>query len=377
MASSYLLLVFDLVEYSKHNDTQQETYFTEVQTFVKKTLKKRNLESKKTVKICTGDGMYIGVENNDANLIALINFTLDLYDWGNNSKGKYLFRTAIDVGNITLKTDITGNKNIVGSTINDLSRISGAGDKGSIIIGHELFKEKFTNSDNCFGIPFKNICESYVYDKHNFPHLFNSLVFTREYKEYGSNEILRINYKNHVYSTEYPKEERKQYFFKKLEHAEEVVFYAIINGGTLNSIKQIQLSKERKLKITVIYAADSLQTQINSFMNCADKNDFKVKHNSINEITEWYKSIKSDYPLVELKMYEYDDMPLFGASFVDYKKKGGFIHFSQYLPGLHQKEDPYLEVEWNTEQEPPLFKIYSELLRKNILSKVKQIEINN
>lgn len=371
MAVSYILLVFDLVEYSKHNDTQQEIYFSELQNFVSNTLISRNLESESTVKICTGDGMYIGVENNDSNLKSLIDFTLDLYQWGFDKE--YIFRTAIDVGNVTIKEDITGNKNIVGSSINDLSRISGAGDKGSIVIGHALFKQKFSNTDNCFGIPFKNICESYIYDKHNFPHTFNSVVFTRNNIKYGSEEVLRINYKNHVYSKEFPKDERKKYFYSKLQNAEEVVFYAIVNGDTLNSIKQIKLQKNKKVKITIIYASDNLENQINNFMHNIEKNDFKVKQKSIKEITDWYDSIKTDFPLVEVKLYEYETMPLFGGSFVDYNKKGGFIHFSQYLPGLHQKEDPYIEVEWNTEQEPPLFKIYSELLRNQILPTLNPI----
>lgn len=371
MAESYLLLVFDLVEYSKHNNTQQETYFSEVQEFVRNTLVSRNLENASTVKICTGDGMYIGVKNNDSNLKSLIEFTIDLYQWG-DSKG-YLFRTALDVGNVSIKTDITGNKNIVGSAINDLSRISGAGDKNSIVIGHTLFKEKFENSDDCFGIPFKSICESCIYDKHNFPHIFNSVVFIRAEKEYGSYTTLRINYKNHIYSTEYPKEERKAYFYSKLKNAEEVVFYAIVNGGTLDSIKHINLEKGKKVKISVIYAADNLEVAINNFMHSTEKNDFNDKHKSIGEIRNWYNTIKNDYPLVQLKIFEYEKMPLFGGSFVDFRKKGGFIHFSQYLPGLHQKETPYIEVEWNTEQEPPLFKTYSELLRNQILPELKLI----
>ncbi|SEQ44388.1 hypothetical protein SAMN04487977_104260 [Treponema bryantii] len=371
MAVSYLLLVFDLVEYSKHNNTQQETYFIEVQNFVRNTLINRNLENNSTVKICTGDGMYLGVENNDSNLKSLIEFTLDLYQWG-ESKG-YLFRTAIDVGNVSIETDINNNKNIVGSAINDLSRISGAGDKKSIVIGHTLFKEKFENSNDCFGIPFKNICQSCVYDKHNFPHIFNSVIFIRNKKEYGSDTVLRINYKNHVYSSEYPKEERKNYFYSKLKNAEEVVFYAIVNKGTLDSIKQINLEKNKSIRISVIYAADNLETSINTFMHSTYKNDFNDKAKSIEEIKNWYNSIKKDYPSVELKLFEYEKMPLFGASFVDYQKRGGFIHFSQYLPGLYQKEDPYIEVEWNTEQEPPLFKTYSELLRNQILPELKLI----
>lgn len=375
MAQSYLLLVFDLVEYSKHNDTQQETYFTDVQDFVRETLVRRNLESDSIVKICTGDGMYIGVENNDSNLKALIDFTLDLYLWG-KSDNKYLFRTALDVGNVTIKTDITENKNIVGSAINDLSRISGAGDKSSIVIGHKLYQEKFANTDNCFGIPFKHICESYVYDKHDFPHCFHSLIFIRDGEEFGSTTPLRINYKNHVYSKEYPKEERKEYFYKKLENAKDVVFYGIVNKGTLDSIKQISLEKDKKTLIRVIYAADGLEAQINEFMNCADKNDFRIKHQSIENIKIWYKTVKSDFPLLEVKLYEYDKMPLFGASFVDFEKKGGFIHFSQYLPGLNQKDDPYIEVEWNTEQEPPLFKTYSELLRNIVLRELNPISID-
>ena len=108
-------------------------------------------------------------------------------------------------------------------------------------------------------------------------------------------------------------------------------------------------------------------------LNDEYNNDFNDKTKSIEEIKKWYNSIKKEYPAVELKIYEYETMPLFGASFVDYKKKGGFIHFSQYLPGLHQKGDPYIEVEWNTEQEPPLFKTYSELLRNQILPNLKSI----
>ena len=371
LAESYLLLVFDLVEYSKHNDTQQEIYFSEIQDFVRNSLFRLKLESESTVKICTGDGMYIGVKNTNTNLKALLDFTIDLYEWGFTKE--YLFRTAIDVGNVSIKNDITGNKNIVGSAINDLSRISGAGDKSSIVIGSELFKQKFHNTDNCFGISFKNICESCIYDKHNYPHIFHSIVLIRGTKEFGSTKTLKINYKNHVFSTEYPKEERKDYFFKKLENSEEVVFYAIVNEGTLESIKKINLAEDRRLKITIIYASDNLEAPINDFMHSIEKNDFRAKHKSINEIKEWYNTIKPNYPLVELSLYEYDKMPLFGASFVDYKKKGGFIHFSHYLPGLHQKDDPYIEVEWNTEQESPLFKTYSELLRNQIFPSLKKI----
>ena len=382
MIESFIILFLDLVDYSKNNELIQIEFFKKFQREVYHILYDEIIENK-CVLIPTGDGMIVGLINNKdhTTFIKSIQILVDLFIWARHNN--YAFRSALHVGDVNVIFDINKNKNLIGNLVNDASRILSAGDAESIIVSDVYFNKYLRNKETQIGIEY-SINDKYSYfvidegsiaDKHNYVHNVYSIILKYEDTEYGCNKKLDLNYKTIIYSSEYPKNENlKKSFIKKVQNCTEIQFYGIYNKSVLNIIKNIHVNEKRDVSISIAYASDNLEKAIKEyFVSDSDKLNIETKKVSINVILNWYKNHKFK-EFIKLNLFEYEEIPSFGASFVDLNIQGsGFIHISNYLRNVAPDKTPYFEISWNTKKMPSIYKYYRDLYVENIASNFKKI----
>lgn len=374
MENKCLFIVnIDLVGYSTKTEPEQCIFAEEFHKIVREILSKINIQA--PIIIPTGDGIFLGYENNDPvkDYLKAIDFIFELKIWANKNDLK--FRSAIHYGPTNvLESDINRNKNLVGDLINNTARIISAGDEDAVIM-HKEYYERFIrdNKKTIDNYTFEKVDSGTVLDKHHYTHICYSVMVYNEALSIGNNNELKLNYMTQICSTKMPKTENlEKSFQKRLAHATSVIFYGIYNPTTINSIKKIDCTDNRKIEITVIYAADQLKDSIKNFFG-SDKNklDFSNKQKSIKEIKEYCGNIHN----ITLHIMEYQTFPTFGASFVDYETSGnGFMHISNYLQSIIPDDTPYFELEYLTDAMPYLYKYYFDYFNNIVLKNLEEIK---
>lgn len=382
MASSYIVVYLDLVGYSKNNDPIQVNLFKKFQKEIHHILYEEILDES-CVLIPTGDGIIVGIENKRIDISYLRSFDLvtGIIRWTKSNSCNV--RCSIHVGDVNILKDINRMKNIVGNTINDASRILSGSNDGGIIISKLFFETFLVSKDYKFGKKIQ-INDSWHYvisdedtviDKHSKEHNVYNIVLYEKDIAYGSLEKILTKYSANIYSTEYPKKKNlTESFFAKVESAVELDFIGIYNPSLPHILEKLDFSVPRHVNITILYASDKLTSSLEEFFGSSTENlDWKRKAESLQNIVEWHSKNKHKES-IQLKIFEYDRILPFGASMVD---KGiqnkGFIHVSNYFPKVLPALTPYIEVEWKTNNMPPLFSFYSRYLKSLLQGEIQPL----
>lgn len=366
----------DLVNYSTTSGIKQSDFFVDFQSQIISILKE--LKIRDCIKIPTGDGMILGIPGNDTKIgfIKCSDFIIRLTDWADEHN--YRFRSAVNYGTASIIKDVNHTKNLVGNLINDTARIISAGDAEAIIIHDNVYKECLRSmTAHVENYNFSIFDEATVLDKHHFTHHVYSLHINCNDKTYGSNNKIHLNYITQVESPNILKDENlRNSFVEKIKNATEITFYGIYNPTVCNELENLDFSDGRKININVIYAADSLQDNIKEFFQSStDKLDFSNKPKSISDLKSWFCSLPKEHNIA-LKLFEYDLMPDFGASFIDPDISGkGFIHISNYLRGVLPKHTPYFELNYHADKMPFLYRFYYEHFKNILGTSLKEIKI--
>ena len=367
----FFIVNVDLVGYSKKTEPEQYQFATEFHEKLPKFINKADII--KPIIIPTGDGIFLGYENcNKEDYLKAIKFIFEIKAWA--EKIKLQFRSAINYGPVgILEKDINNNKNLVGNLINDTSRIISAGGDDALIIHKNYFDSFIKDNEKIGNFKLTKIDSGTVLDKHHYTHICYSLIIDNGALIIGNENKLKLNYMTQIYSTDMPKTENLEKSFpERLKHASTVIFYGIYNPTTVKSIKKIDCTDGRKIDITVIYAADTLKESITEFFNSdSQKLDFCNKQKSIEAIKDYCNNIQN----ISLHLKEYETLPTFGASFVDYGISGkGFMHISNYLQCIIPDDTPYFELEYLTEKMPFLYEYYYNYFNTTVLKNLQEIK---
>lgn len=367
----FFIISLDIVEYTKKSELEQLQLFRRFQREVHHVLYDE-IADDECILIPTGDGMIVGLENTDPENTYVRSFDLvaAMIKWTNANSCQ--LRTSIHIGDVNVLTDINRRSNLVGSTINDATRILGGADKGAIIIS-KVFLEKFFTVDAIHigaELPVtdqyvvKIVDEDSIVDKHNKVHKVYSVALSDQEAEYGTRTKIASRYSARVYSTDYPKiENMKKEFSHRVRNASRIVFIGIFNPSVLEVIEQLREELRERVTIDIHFAADNLESTLQTFFGSVNEStQLTTKQASMKAITNWHQN----HPcreLIELRMHEYSSMLPLGASMVDFDISGsGFIHVSNYLPGVLPSKTPYMEIDWRTESIPPLYQFYRDYL---------------
>lgn len=363
----------DLVGYSTKTEPEQCKFAFEFHKKIKKILKAVNISE--PIIIPTGDGIFLGYENIDPteDYLKAMAFIFELKQWADKNELK--FRSAIHYGPANIiERDVNGNRNLVGDLINNTARIISAGDDDAVIIHKDYYERFIRGNEKSIGkYTFKKIDSGTVLDKHHYTHICYSVAVDNGELQIGNTNKLKLNYMTQICSSDMPKPRNlAEKFPKRLKQASSVIFYGIYNPTTVNSIKEIDCSDNRKVDITVIYAADELRDDIHYFFNSnSGKLDSSNKQKSISDIKA-YCATKTN---ISLHLKEYEVLPTFGASFIDFETSGkGFMHISNYLQCVVPDETPYFELEYLTDKMPYLYEYYFTYFNKVILKNLKEVK---
>jgi hypothetical protein len=379
MTGSYIIIFLDLVDYSTNNEPIQLEMFKKMQREIHHVLYDE-IYKKTCILIPTGDGMIIGLKNSGVESFKLTLSTLtDILEWSNNNG--YSFRSALHVGSVNVVKDINKHENLVGNLINDTSRIVSSGDTGSIVVSKYFFEEFLRKKELKVGIEY-NIDDTYsftlidegnIFDKHTYVHSIYSILISKKGVVFGSEKPFRSNFFTRIYSDEYPKTDNlKEKFNEKINSSSNVIFYGIYNKSVPDILKHINVNKHRKVSITVIYAADDLEREISDYFTGYDQN-LHTKHESMKKTKEFFNEHKLK-DNITLKLFEYNIIPSFGASFIDVEDQGdGFMHISNYIRGIVPSKTPYFELEWKLQKQQPLYKFYADYFKNVIMPNLAEI----
>ncbi len=383
---SYIIIYLDLVGYSKNNEPIQISLFKKFQKQIHHILYDEIIHNK-SILIPTGDGMIIGLEDNMTDSYTLsLELVTDIIDW--TKKNDVEIRSAIHVGEVNVLTDINRNKNIVGNTINDASRMLSGADDGSIIISKTFYNKYLRKGEVTIGnkydiddiFSYILVDEDNVIDKHSFEHfVYNVLIYKNDI-EYGIGSKILNKFFTSIYSKDYPKKDNLQKrFINKVKSSESLTLFGLYHPSTPMILQNIEINEFRNIEINIYYAGDNLKDTIEDFFSSStDKLDFTNKERSQFEVLKWFQ----EHPYsknIKLKIFEYNKFYPFGFSMIDNGIKGkGFIHMSNYVPNVVPEDTPYIEVEWKTNSMPPIYKFYYDYIMENIFlnTDIKEI-VNN
>lgn len=365
------LIDIDLVNYSTISGTNQNYFFEGFQKQVKNILEELNILN--SIKIPTGDGMFIGLDAKDIKdcFIKCIIFIIKLSDWAKDNS--YEFRTALNYGTASIIKDINNQDNLVGNLINDTARIISAGQAGAIIIHENVYKECFRKDSITLGsYAFSIIDGATVLDKHNFSHPVYSILVNNKY---GNKDKIKLNYITTLEAPDFSKNNNFQSdFLNKTKNASELTFYGIYHPNVWRVLNNLDVTDGRSIKINIIYAGNKLRKKIANFF-CSDQYmlSFDNKSGSIQDIKDWYRNLPYGNN-VQINIFEYYTLPTFGAAFIDSNLPGkGFIHISNYLEDVIPSETPYFELFYKTDKMPFLYKFYYDYYNEKIRPNLKRI----
>lgn len=389
MSETSILIYFDLVGYSKNNEIIQVDFFKGFQKELHHLLYDEIMASEqKAILIPTGDGMIIGLKENEKNdrYLRAIEIVIKVFKW--SEKNKVGQRCAIHVGSVNRLRDINRQDNIIGNTINDAARMLGGADDGSIVVSKDFFYKYLRSSEWTIGIEyilpndymFTLLDEDVVIDKHSEVHTVFSIELKDKdgYKCGGEGRILS-KYDFTIYSKEYPKlKNMEERFFSIVRNGEDINLVGIYHPNTPKILDNIYAKGNKIVTLNIYYAADSLREEIKAFFGSDSGNlDFTNKEKSISEVKEWQEKY-SGKEYVNLNIFEYQAVIPLGAATVDINTYGkGFIHVSNYLKGVRPEDTPYIELMWKTRKTTPLYAFYSNYLKKQIFDQGKVLFSNS
>ncbi|NTW88644.1 MAG: hypothetical protein HGB26_05875 [Desulfobulbaceae bacterium] len=367
MTESFILVYLDLIGYSKNNEPIQVSLFKNFQKTIHKLLYEETLEAD-SIFIPTGDGIIAGIRNRDVSTSYLQAFELivGVAEWTRSNNCDV--RCSIHVGDVNIIKDVNRHDNIVGNTINDAARILSGANDGGIVISKTFYEKFLRKSGMSLGYRYKIsdrwyfalTDEDVVLDKHSFEHNIYNLVLYCDHKIYGTGDKILSKFYTNIYSTDYPKSKNlREQFLGRVEIGSDLDFVGIYHPSLPRILGNIKFPFDRKVSITIYYAADGLADKIADFFGSDTGNlSFENKASSINQVKEWYE--KHEFrSSIKLSLLEYTELLPFGLSMVDKGYSGkGFIHVSHYLPKIIPAETPYIEMEWRTNNMPPIYNFY-------------------
>jgi len=263
--------------------------------------------------------------------------------------------------------------------------LSGAND-GSIVISKEFYEKylkRFASNSNTI-IPindifsFNLIDEDSVIDKHGYEHFIYSIVLYKENVAYGIESKILNKYFTNIYSTEYPKKENfYNSFIEKVKHCDSLVLFGIFHPSTINILKNIDTNANKEIHVDIFYASDILLDEIKNFFKTnIDELNIKSKKQSLQDITTWYRQ-HPNKKNIKLRIFEYQMFYPFGFSMINGNiPKKGFIHFSNYILGVLLEHTPYVEVEWKTNNMPPIYKFYHDYINSIVVKQKNIIKLD-
>lgn len=370
-----IILFCDIVAFSKSSSADQAKLINDLSHFTNKKLKKNCI--KKPAKIPTGDGFALICFGTDVKNILTLSF--ELHEWA--CKQKQEMRIGINGGSVSEIRDINRNKNYAGYEINKTQRIMDAASGKQTLISSDLKRDKF-GTENAF--TFGEFQASFSEELQVLvKHYVNVSVCKVLLEDGGS-----IGYQGDkdpvskdaiVITPTLLNKPIEGSFFDQLGSAEEIAFIQLNGSRLLSALnkKNILLDNQKLKRLWVCMPnPDSPIIKKGYYEKIINQNqdlDFKKIIEEWKTYLLFLKKSKSD---LDVKLFMFDDIEYFGASFINWNKKNGKIHVSPYIWDTNATECPGFDLEWKANEPSDVYRRYQDGLNylyqksQNILDKV-------
>lgn len=373
--SAATILFTDIVSFSKKPTAEQrrlvETLTSEV-VHELRTLLIPPLNTPSIVGLPTGDGLalaFLHRSNQPWDRTTIFRVILRLHQWAlkqSSPRNSVNLRVGVHVGAVELVTDINGNANVCGDTINYAQRVMDAASPRQTLFSEAAFREYVgTESPVCITHPFSEDLRAdfhgpiEVYAKHGLQILVYKLVLEPP-QPYWSNDDPIAKHLMLVTLTPLPKEVVGS-FSEQIHQATNIAFIQLTGDRFISNFTdgKIEFSKQLKRFWVFMPAPD---VYANLYLTKAQATPQLVKE-CVNKWQDLFSKLKTQFPNADCKLGLFKEPPYFGASYIDWERPNGKIHVSPYVWNIAAPNCPGYDLFWVGKKPSAIYETYVEGLQ--------------
>ncbi len=374
MAAATILFI-DIVSFSTKPTAEQrqlvESLTSEIVHEVR-TLLNPPRDTSSIVALPTGDGIALGFlhrTNQPWDRATILRIILRMHQWASNRSSSYnsvSLRVGVHVGAVELITDINGNANICGDTINFAQRVMDAASPRQTLFSEAAFREYIgTESPECTAPPFSEDLRANfigpidVYAKHGLQIPVYKLSLEPP-QPYLSNDDPIAKHLMLVTLTPLPKEIVGS-FSEQIHRATNIAFIQLTGDRFISNVEEGEIAFSEQLKrfwvfmpAPDVYATlhlTKVQSTPQLVKDCAQK------------WLDLLSQLKAQFPNADFKLGLFKEPPYFGASFIDWERPNGKIHVSPYVWNIAAPNCPGYDLLWVGKKPSAVYETYVEGLQ--------------
>jgi hypothetical protein len=367
-----IVVFLDIAKFSENGTLRQKTivesFNTELRALLDEHVPTSACADLPIIALPTGDGAALVFMQEGTDSCA-VDFPLAIcrrmllwaQDIGKDIEGASVsIRIGMNYGPVLTIRDINGRPNVCGKTINFAQRIMDAADPDQLLVSNEFFDHfagsekgtlKFKDHDSETKLYIEDEIEVVV--KHgrivqvHVAWFIESKPESRTYPESYGKMIVSLS---------------------KLPKAIEGSFET--NLWNAKSVALIQLTGENLLPI--LENGKKLNDELESFWvfmpseKLVSLHDLSVHWKGypfdygslIQRWRSYFARLSAERPGIDIKLGLIEDLPFYGASYLDWNSPGGHIHISPYIWGIQAQLCPGYDLEWLGAKEPEVYKTY-------------------
>jgi hypothetical protein len=368
--SAATILFADIVGFSKKPTAEQqrlvESLTSEILYEVRPLLVPP-LDKPSLIALPTGDGLALAFLHRPDRLwnrSTLLQLILSIHQWAykqSSSDSTVSVRIGIHVGPVELVTDINGNANVCGDTINYTQRVMDAANACQTLFSEAAFREYIgTETAYISTHPFSEDLKAKflgpieVYAKHGLQILVYKLEL-EPLQPYWSNDDPIAKHLMLVTLTPLPKEVVGS-FSDQIAQATDIAFIQLTGERFLERYKSGEISFSKQLKRFWVFMPDP---EIYSTMHLTRQQaSLQLLKDCISNWQRLFGELKVQFPSAEFKLGLFKDPPYFGASFIDWERPGGKIHVSPYVWNVATPNCPGYDLSWIGKNPSSIYETY-------------------
>ncbi len=360
----------DIVGFSRKPTAVQkslvESFTKEVFEELRPVLKPSN-RKQAALALPTGDGMAVvflhgsSVAWNLSTILHLI-FRLQKWAWLKSKPSKPVsLRIGVHTGAVEILKDINNRPNFCGDTVNYAQRVMDSGGPGQVLFSDTAYRHYIgLEETKLFEAPFSGqlmaqfIGPIEVYAKHQLQIPVHKLILNPQQKWWSNADPIGKNIVP-ISLTPLPKEIAGS-FSDRLKTASDIAFIQLTGDRFLKGYDEGKIKFSKGLKRFLVFMPDpEIYKRMNVTREYATS---KFINACVKKWKIFLRTLRSKYPKAEIKLGLFKEPPYFGASFIDWERRGGVIHVSPYVWNIVASECPGYDLLWIGNEPSPVFRAY-------------------
>lgn len=365
--SAAIIVFMDIVGFSKKPTFEQQRLVSLLNVEVIheiRTLLLPPIGPPKVVALPTGDGMALCFLHDDIdNLdrLTIFNLICRIQKWAHresNLNDSVQLRFGIHVGRVQLITDINGQMNVCGHTINYSQRVMDAANPKQLLFSEQAFGELIgqgnpvveleNGQEMSFAGPFE------IFAKHGLQIPVYAARLNPD-QDWWSNEDPVARHLMLVTLTPLPKEVGGT-FADRLEEARQIALIQITGDRLLEKLVSGEITFSPELeKLWVFMPHVETYSSFHRYSSMANE---RLLNDSIISWKSYLTNLAEDHQNANIKLGLFRDPPFIGASFLDWDRPKGKIHVSPYVWNVEAPRCPGYDLEWIGSRPSNIYETY-------------------